>query len=53
MFKAVFCTPGNEKILKEFVERILKRKFKTFKIISPELTKNNIYEKRKVFRYSN
>ena len=47
MFKAVFCTPGNEKILKEFVERILKRKFKTFKIISPELTKNNIYEKGK------
>ena len=47
MFKAVLCTPGNEQILKEFIERILKRKFKTFKIISPELTKNNIYEKGK------
>ena len=47
MFKAAFCTPGNEQILKEFIERILKRKFKTFKIISPELTKNNIYEKGK------
>ena len=47
MFKAVFCMPGNEQILKEFIERILKRKFKTFKIISPELTKNNIYEKGK------
>ena len=47
MFKAVFCMPGNEQILKEFIERILKRKFKTFKIISPELTKNNIYEKWK------
>ena len=47
MFKAVFCTPGNEKILKEFTERILKTKFKNFKIISPELTKNNIYEKGK------
>ena len=46
MFKAVLCTPGNEQILKEFIERILKRKFKTFKIISPELTKNNIYEKK-------
>ena len=47
MFKAVLCTPGNEQILKEFIERILKRKFKTFKILSPELTKNNIYEKGK------
>ena len=47
MFKAAFCMPGNEQILKEFIERILKRKFKTFKIISPELTKNNIYEKGK------
>ena len=47
MFKAVLCTPGNEQIIKEFIERILKRKFKTFKIISPELTKNNIYEKGK------
>ncbi len=47
MFKAVLCMPGNEQILKEFIERILKRKFKTFKIISPELTKNNIYEKGK------
>ena len=47
MFKAVLCTPGNEQILKEFIERILKREFKTFKIISPELTKNNIYEKGK------
>ena len=47
MFKSVLCTPGNEQILKEFIERILKRKFKTFKIISPELTKNNIYEKGK------
>ena len=47
MFKAVFCTPGNEHLLKEFTERLLKRKFKTFKIISPELTKNNIYEKGK------
>ena len=47
MFKAVFCTPGNEEILKEFTERILKTKFKNFKIISPELTKNNIYEKGK------
>ena len=47
MFKAVLCTPGNEQILKEFIERILKRKFKNFKIISPELTKNNIYEKGK------
>ena len=47
MFKAVLCTPGNEQILKEFIERILKRKFKTFKLISPELTKNNIYEKGK------
>lgn len=47
MFKATFCTPGNELLLKEFIERILKRKFKTFKIISPELTKNNIYEKGK------
>ena len=47
MFKAVFCTPGNEDLLKEFTERILKTKFKNFKIISPELTKNNIYEKGK------
>ena len=46
MFKAVLCTPGNEQILKEFIERILKRKFITFKILSPELTKNNIYEKK-------
>ena len=47
MFKAVFCTPGNEDLLKEFTERILKTKFKNFKIIYPELTKNNIYEKGK------
>ena len=47
MFKAVFCTPGNEDLLKEFTERILKTKFKNFKIISPELTENNIYEKGK------
>ena len=47
MFKAVFCTPRNEDLLKEFTERILKTKFKNFKIISPELTKNNIYEKGK------
>ena len=47
MFKAVFCTPRNEDLLKEFAERILKTKFKNFKIISPELTKNNIYEKGK------
>ena len=47
LFKAVFCTPGNEYLLKEFTERLLKRKFKTFKILSPELTKNNIYEKGK------
>ena len=37
MFKAVFCTPGNEDLLKEFTERILKTKFKNFKIISPEI----------------
>ena len=47
MFKAVFCTPGNEDLLKEFTERILKTKFKNFKIISPALTENNIYEKGK------
>ena len=47
LFKAVFCTPGNEYLLKEFTERLLKRKFKSFKILSPELTKNNIYEKGK------
>ena len=47
MFKAVFCTPWNEDLLKEFTERILKTKFKNFKIISPELTENNIYEKGK------
>ena len=39
MFKAVFCTPGNEDLLKEFTERILKTKFKNFKIISQNLPK--------------
>ena len=47
VFKAVFCRPGNEHLLKELTERLLDISLEEIKIISPELTKDNIYEKSK------
>ena len=47
VFKAVFCRPGNEHLLKELTERLLDIYLENIKILSPELTKDNFYEKSK------
>ena len=47
VFKAVFCKPGNEHLLKELTERLLDIYLENIKILSPELTKDNFYEKGK------
>ena len=47
VFKVVFCRPGNEHLLKELTERLLDISLEEIEIISPELTKDNIYEKSK------
>ena len=47
MFKAVFCNPKNEDLLKALIEDGLKRKVKILKIFPPEIIKNNIYVKGK------
>ena len=36
VFKAVFCKPGNEHLLKELTERILDIYLENIKILSPE-----------------
>lgn len=47
MFKAVFCNPKNEDLLKALIEDGLKRKIKILKIYPPEIIKTNIYVKGK------
>ncbi len=44
MFKTVFCTPGNEKILKEF----LKENLKPLKLYRPNLLKTIFMKKENI-----
>lgn len=47
MFKAIFCNPKNEELLKWLLEKCLKRKIEIVRVIPPEIIKPNIYVKGK------
>jgi len=47
MFKAVFCNPKNEDLLKWLIEKCLNKKIDILEVKAPQIIKRNIYEKGK------
>lgn len=47
MFKAVFCNPKNEDLLKWLIEKCLNKEVNILEVKPPQIIKKNIYEKGK------